>query len=590
MDFDLSGGRSNDSAENASLQTAAVAVTLGSVAVGSVLFFLCGVIGIGNLFVVLAVCVVRRLRQPAHLLTISLAIADISVAVFVAPAAALVEAFGGEWPFGALLCKAFIFSDVTLCSASILNLCAISVDRYACIRHPFGYQQWRGKRLMCSMIAVVWAVSVVVSLPPLFLNTLSGGKCHYPEEVAYQLFAIGGSFYLPLVVMSVLYGTILATAKRIAREETKLQCVRQMHLDMARAVATFRGKSNSICRAAFQLQTAGCSLFNLRRRSVSPAIAVDERAVVAARNGSQSASSTAPVTPASPAKHRANLKADSSQITAALAKLSVAIALTTQVPSKGSASCDRAAPVSMNGGGGAQPLLLSHSTQCLGGGGVRQSQDSGVVSFCGSADDKCARSTRFQSGASGSLPIVNEQRVLRPSSAGRPSDAPGGCAFLSTRSPLNSLLATIPQRDEPSDSLPSNVTSPSPISPNFISNAQSPPISPGPPDSDGINFNFNFSKRGSTQSNSAAAVAGRAIVTIDEASLGLPVAGFLPDGPSDMSALSRRLSSIGASSQGSFPVAGGSISAQSLPPRHRIRIGPENKAIITLGTCRCTVQ
>ena len=144
------------------------------------------------------------------------------------------------------------------------------------------------------MIAVVWGLAMLVSLPPLFLNTLSHNKCHYPDDVVYQLFAIGGSFDLPLVVMSVLYGIILLTARRIAREDAKLQCVRQMHLKMARAVASFRGKSNSICKAL--LPHNGCAIFGARRRSVSPALAGDERAI-AARNGSQSVSAT-------PAAHR----------------------------------------------------------------------------------------------------------------------------------------------------------------------------------------------------------------------------------------------------------------------------------------------
>ena len=551
------------------------ALTLGSIAIGSVLLALCVLMCVGNLFVVLAVCVVRRLRQPANLLTVSLAVADISVAVLVAPAAALVEALDGEWPFGLVLCKAFILSDMTLCSASILNLCAISVDRYAAIRHPFGYQQRRGKWLMCSMIAVVWGVAVLVSLPPLFLNTLTHNKCHYPDEVAYQLFAIGGSFYLPLVVMSVLYGTILLTARRIAREDAKLQCVRQMHLKMARAVANFRGKSNSICKAL--LPQNGCAFFGARRRSVSPALTGGERAIAA-----RSLSSTAPVTPATPAAHRAVVKTNSSQITAALASLSVAIALTTQVPAKpnaNGASCERSALVSMNAA--AKSLLLSRSSQCVGA--VRPSQDSGVVSYCGSADgaDKCARATRFQYGGSGSLPIVNEQRVLRLS-VGRQSDATLSTSTnplnhsISTRSPINSLLATIPQRDEPGDSL-SNIAS--------IANTQSPPISPEAPDSDCINFNF--SKRGSTQSNCAGALVSRTAATIDEQTTGLTVGAFAPDAPSDMSALSRRMSSIGASSQASLPMASSSIGAQSLPTRNRLRVAPEIKAIITLGICLC---
>jgi len=36
----------------------------------------------------------------------------------------------GYWAFGDVLCQLWLSTDVLLCTASILNLCLISLDRY----------------------------------------------------------------------------------------------------------------------------------------------------------------------------------------------------------------------------------------------------------------------------------------------------------------------------------------------------------------------------------------------------------------------------------------------------------------------------
>lgn len=40
-----------------------------------------------------------------------------------------VQVVGGAWLFSRLYCNIFVTLDVMMCTASILNLCAISIDR-----------------------------------------------------------------------------------------------------------------------------------------------------------------------------------------------------------------------------------------------------------------------------------------------------------------------------------------------------------------------------------------------------------------------------------------------------------------------------
>lgn len=45
------------------------------------------------------------------------------------------------WIFGDLWCSIWLAVDVWMCTASILNLCAISLDRYLAVTRPVSYPQ-----------------------------------------------------------------------------------------------------------------------------------------------------------------------------------------------------------------------------------------------------------------------------------------------------------------------------------------------------------------------------------------------------------------------------------------------------------------
>lgn len=83
----------------------------------------------GNCLVVISVCFVKKLRQPSNYLIVSLALADLSVAVAVMPFVSVTDLIGGEWIFGSGFCNVFIAMDVMCCTASIMTLCVISIDR-----------------------------------------------------------------------------------------------------------------------------------------------------------------------------------------------------------------------------------------------------------------------------------------------------------------------------------------------------------------------------------------------------------------------------------------------------------------------------
>ncbi|KAJ4439349.1 hypothetical protein ANN_07471, partial [Periplaneta americana] len=101
----------------------------------------------GNILVCVAIYTDRGLRRIGNLFLASLAIADLFVSSLVMTFA-VVNDLLGYWMFGAQFCDTWIAFDVMCSTASILNLCAISLDRYIHIKDPLSVRLWvrPGKR------------------------------------------------------------------------------------------------------------------------------------------------------------------------------------------------------------------------------------------------------------------------------------------------------------------------------------------------------------------------------------------------------------------------------------------------------------
>ncbi|XP_063598581.1 tyramine/octopamine receptor-like [Penaeus indicus] len=163
----------------------------------------------GNALVVLSVFTYRPLRIVQNFFIASLAVADLTVAVFVLPFGAVYTILG-KWVFGLHLCRFWLTIDILCCTASILNLCAIALDRYWAISDAINYAQKRTRRRVLAMIGLVWAISVVICLPPLFgwndwpEAFTRDTPCTPTNQKGYVVFSSVGSFYCPLLVMAVL--------------------------------------------------------------------------------------------------------------------------------------------------------------------------------------------------------------------------------------------------------------------------------------------------------------------------------------------------------------------------------------------------
>uniref|UniRef100_A0A182WLJ9 G-protein coupled receptors family 1 profile domain-containing protein n=1 Tax=Anopheles minimus TaxID=112268 RepID=A0A182WLJ9_9DIPT len=174
---------------------------------------------IGNVFVIAAIILERNLQNVANYLVASLAVADLFVACLVMPLGAVYEISRG-WILGPELCDIWTSCDVLCCTASILHLVAIATDRYWAVTN-IDYIHSRTSKRVFTMIFLVWFASVIVSLAPQFgwkdpeyLQRIEEKKCMVSQNIAYQVFATCCTFYVPLLVILVLYWKIYQTARR----------------------------------------------------------------------------------------------------------------------------------------------------------------------------------------------------------------------------------------------------------------------------------------------------------------------------------------------------------------------------------------
>jgi octopamine/tyramine receptor len=209
---------------------------------------------VGNILVILSVFTYKPLRIVQNFFIVSLAVADLTVAILVLPFN-VAYSIMGRWVFGIHVCKMWLTSDVMCCTASILNLNLIAIDRFWAITDSINYAQKRTLSNVLSMIGGVWVLSLVISSPPLFgwnnwdKEISNDMVCQLTNNKGYVIYSALGSFFIPLVIMTAVYIEIyLATRKRL-RERARASKINAMAL-RGMSGATTPGKDQHPITAA----------------------------------------------------------------------------------------------------------------------------------------------------------------------------------------------------------------------------------------------------------------------------------------------------------------------------------------------------
>lgn len=182
------------------------------------------IIVFGNALVIFAVLRDDRLKNKMqNWLILSLSVADLLVGMVIMPLTLSYEILG-RWTLGSALCEIWLALDVLFVTASILNLCVISIDRYWSLTDPMYTASKRTRMRTLTMIACIWILAFAICLPPLAgwrPEVRTAGKCNLSDDVGYVLYSSVGSFYLPLVILIFIYVKIFQITRRRARVQRR---------------------------------------------------------------------------------------------------------------------------------------------------------------------------------------------------------------------------------------------------------------------------------------------------------------------------------------------------------------------------------
>ena len=162
----------------------------------------------GNMIVIIAFFSTKELQTQVNYFLASLALADLLTAIFPMPLWLTVIIYKERWIFSMELRKFWRCADLTFCTASIWNLCAISIDRCIAISRPFLHRSWLTPfRIKCA-VGLVWGYSCTLSI----LIT---------DSVAWRergLLISCLSYYVPTVIIIVAYLKIYVSQIKSRRE------------------------------------------------------------------------------------------------------------------------------------------------------------------------------------------------------------------------------------------------------------------------------------------------------------------------------------------------------------------------------------
>uniref|UniRef100_A0A4W4H023 G-protein coupled receptors family 1 profile domain-containing protein n=1 Tax=Electrophorus electricus TaxID=8005 RepID=A0A4W4H023_ELEEL len=175
----------------------------------------------GNILVILAVSLEKKLQNATNFFLRSLAVADMLVGILVMPISLINILYDYAWPLPDALCPIWIYLDVLFSTASIMHLCAISLDRYVAICNPIQHSRFNSRTKAMLKIAAVWTISIGISTPIPVIGLRNkdkvfvSGSCVLNEE-RFVLVGSFVAFFIPLVIMVVTYCLTVQALQRQA--------------------------------------------------------------------------------------------------------------------------------------------------------------------------------------------------------------------------------------------------------------------------------------------------------------------------------------------------------------------------------------
>ncbi|XP_069068362.1 muscarinic acetylcholine receptor M4-like [Pleurodeles waltl] len=187
---------------------------------------------VGNILVMLSIKLNVKLQTINNYFLFSLACADLIVGFFSMNLYSIYN-ITGYWPLGPLVCDLWLALDYVVSNTSVMHLLIISFDRYFCVTKPLTYPVKRTAKMAGLMIASAWILSFVLWAPAILFWQFIDGRRTVPDGTCYIQFLSNpvvtfgtaiAAFYLPIVIMFVLYTHISTASKsRVKRSQQEVK-------------------------------------------------------------------------------------------------------------------------------------------------------------------------------------------------------------------------------------------------------------------------------------------------------------------------------------------------------------------------------
>ncbi|CAN0497956.1 unnamed protein product [Rangifer tarandus platyrhynchus] len=177
----------------------------------------------GNLVIIISISHFKQLHSPTNFLILSMATTDFLLGLVVMPYS-MVRSVESCWYFGDGFCKFHTSFDMMLSLASIFHLCSIAIDRFYAVCYPLHYTTTMTISMIKWLLAFCWSApallsfGLVLSKANVSVSALTCvGDCQIAVNQSWVLvdFLL---FFIPTLVMIVLYSKIFLIAKHQARQ------------------------------------------------------------------------------------------------------------------------------------------------------------------------------------------------------------------------------------------------------------------------------------------------------------------------------------------------------------------------------------
>lgn len=213
----------------------------------------------GNLLVCLAIGLNKRLRKTTNYFIFSLAISDLLTALFSMPFDVEGDFTQHQWSKGEFMCNFRVFMYLIAAPTSILNLMAVSLDRFFAISWPLKYCTMINPKIALLVIAVIWLYTLLFTTVgmvcwPYYEHSVVNGQCSFNIDPYYSAVNSAVNFILPTVIMCVIYFNIYTIArkhaKRIAKQEASFPTVLSCSNEDSGAITSEKKRISKNIKAA----------------------------------------------------------------------------------------------------------------------------------------------------------------------------------------------------------------------------------------------------------------------------------------------------------------------------------------------------